>query len=174
MKKTKTSLIKHSAYYLLDDRINGDTAKPLIEFIREHPGDLMIGIDSIGGSAHVAKFLTAILNENSDRITLAAVCGVYSSAFEMFYRFRGKRIMTDGCRGMYHYGAIGCNISENGKPFRGEDKCVKKNVVIEGEFTESIAKDVMNKKEFRRFKNNGDIYFSFNRMREIFPDAMII
>lgn len=161
-------------YFLFDGGIENEDVASLIDFLNQNDGDVKVGLCSGGGSSGTARFLLDILNQNRHRITLCAVVGVYSAAFEIFYKFKGKKELTFGAKGMYHYGTIEVRISDAVKPAKGEDRCDFRNMKIYRKERDSFAKMFMNKEELKDFKRNEDIYFDFVRMKEIFSDAEII
>lgn len=162
-------------YYIFDAEINAETVQPLFDFICSTDDDVQVGICCVGGENDVERFLLNALNENKDRVTLVALSAIYSAAFALFYQFEGKRKITFGTRGMYHYSGVNVRVAANGGIQDGEERAA-------AQFTKSNQKkwqddfvgEFMNPAELRSFKSGKDVYFSFDRIREIFPDLEII
>lgn len=98
--------------------------------------------------------------------------GVYSAAFYIFFFAECKRKIIYGSLGMHHKEYLkNVYINEKGKPKYNDDVCQIENLkIIKGNFLSKI----MTKKERLSYKNDDDVYFTFNRMKEIFPDVEII
>lgn len=161
-------------YYLHEDGIVADKIAPLIEFIHSNEGALTIGINSMGGESAAARFLLYILNENKDRITLVATTGIFSAAFELFYRFEGTKKMCKNCRGMFHYASMEVRIAANMKPDGAYEKSHWGLLKEDRSENEAFAKTFMTSQEFNSMKQNNDIYFQFPRMKEIFSGVEIV
>jgi hypothetical protein len=75
---------------------------------------------------------------------------------------------------MMHYSSTNINTMSNGQPTYSEDENIIKNwkerVKDEVEFVEKF----MTPSELKRYKRGNDVYFTFKRMKEIFPDVEII
>jgi len=156
-------------YYIFEGRIEfGEGLQKLLDFIGNNEGELLIGIDSIGGSATIGELLLNILNLNKERVTLQCLNGVYSTAFYLFAEFEGKKLLAENSKGMWHYGKTTICIDDKGNPFDGEDEVVKSSNKYRKAFSGRIAKKYMNEKELQKFKKGEDVYFGYERMREMF------
>lgn len=161
-------------YYLHSDGINPDTVRQMIEFVQDNEGELTIGINSSGGDVSAAAFLLDCLNANKDRITIIAVTAVFSAAFSLFYRFNGKKKITTGCRGMFHYSTQPITMAANGRPDGWYDENALDVLKSDRAGLDEFAGLFMTPSELKKFRKNWDVYFNTQRMREIFPDAEII
>lgn len=166
---------RHNAYFFFSDLIKDENVGDLIEFINKTGNDpIMIGIKSCGGSSTLLYFLQRIFKEQSERISLVAIAGIYSAAFDLFYNFTGKRFLTRETKGMYHWAAQEVTINANSKLTYYEDEAMKRDRKrLKKEQLVFIAK-FMTAGEIRKFKEGKDVYFDFSRMQEIFPDAEIL
>lgn len=161
-------------YHLLKGQINPEIVKETLDFICDHKGHLTVAIDSHGGEKAYADMLLFALNQNKDRVTLIAIAGVASCAFDIFYGFQGVRKMAFGCMGMTHYSSRNIDTHSNGEAAYAEGDCHKKNLKAYKEYELFILRKFATEKEIKRFKKSWDVYFSFKRMQQIFPDAEII
>lgn len=162
-------------YYIFDAQITAETVQPLLDFIGNNDDELQIGICCVGGENDVERFLLNALNENKDRITLVAMSAIYSAAFALFYQFKGKRKITFGTRGMYHYSGVNVRVAANGGIQDSEEKAAaeftKRN---QKQWQDSFANGFMSVSELRNFRSGKDVYFTFDRIKQIFPHLEII
>lgn len=141
-------------FFIHSTEINYETAVPLLDFIQNNEGPITIGMNSGGGSQEVATFILEAMNQNADRITLVALAGVYSAAFFIFFNFKGKRKMTYGARGMWHYSCQEVNIAANGKPACGEGDTQVKNAPLNMVRDEAFGRKFMTRREVSDMKRN--------------------
>jgi len=162
-------------YYIFNGGIDKDPVNTLIDYINNNPGNITISFTSTGGDMEMGRFLVHALNDNADRITLVAVNWIYSCAFKIFHSFKGKRMITFGCGGMFHYTSLNMSMTYDNKPnyeYEGAaqiasmKECKKENL--------NFCKTFMTDKELDLYKQNRDVHFSFPRMRQIFKDVEII
>lgn len=160
-------------YFHLHGELNNESLESFYNFLNQYDTeDCTISIMSGGGSTCVAKSIINALNLKRESVTL--VCHeVYSGAFEIFYRTKCKKILAETCKGLYHLSAAKMWVSANKRPFEKEDRIIAKNWK-ESTCQLDFVKQFMTKKELSEFKKGNDVYFTFKRMKEIFPDAEII
>lgn len=162
-------------YFLLNGEIDCETIQPVLDFIGNNEGELQIGICSGGGDNDVMRFLQDALNANAERVTLVAMQGIYSAAFEIFVKYSGKRKMTTGTRGMYHYSGLQVRNNALGVFTDEEERtAVKFNRKYRLLEQTDLAKRFMTPAEFKKFRSSKDVYFDFERMKEICPNCKII
>lgn len=161
-------------YFLFDQLLDAEGIKKIIDFIQDNEGALNIVISSDGGKFWLTSFLSKILNDNADRITLTAIENIYSSAFYLFLSFQGKKALTFGCMGMVHYGSKSITITHNGLPYYDDEKIWLLNCKEKADYCHDMISSVLTESEFNSFKNNGHVYLSFERLRQIFPEAEIV
>lgn len=165
------SVVVGEKYFLFDGAIVPEKVNPLIDFVQNTPGDLVIGMNSNGGATGVGRFLTHVLNRNKDRITLINVNRVSSAAFEVFYAFQGKKILLYNVSGMMHRGYVDVSIDSAGKGVYHHDVDDINKVKYEAAGELEMATLIMTPAELKKFKKGDDIYFGFDRMKQIFHDA---
>lgn len=160
--------------FLFNGEFDADGIQSIINFVNANEGELSIGIWSGGGRLEPTMFLTDFLNFHKDRITLTAVAGVFSAAFELFYFFKGKKKLHFGSKGMTHYGQMMIRYKWNNDTTDAEYKIDKDFFSQQKKRTDKEGAKFMTVDELKRFKKGEDVYFDFNRMKEIFPNAEII
>lgn len=163
--------MEHRKYYVHADGLNDEKTKPLIDFINNTPGDLVIGLNCGGGSEAMRCFVQQLLAENADRITLVAMVGIYSAAFELFYKYDGVKVLTNGVAGMYHLASLNAHINANGNPEVGEAAAIFEGVKMTKLECDNFAASFMTPSEIKKYRKGEDVYFGFKRMKEIFPDV---
>lgn len=161
-------------YHLHADGINEISVMDTINFIQNNEGELTIGLNSNGGGSSCAAFLLDCLNKNKDRITLIALTGVFSAAFRVFYDFAGEKKMSHGCLGMYHYESQDVMMFAKIQPDKPDGEGVISALKSDKSANDTFAEKFMTPAEIRRFRQNLDVYFDFERMKQIFPEAEII
>jgi ATP-dependent protease ClpP protease subunit len=135
-------------------------------------------INSLGGNPFVGVILYEFLNQSEiiNKVELIAIDYIESTAFDIFYNFKGKRSIVTGTLGMYHHCAISglrtmgefSNKKNNElRSCKAKAKCLSK---------ETIKKATLfcTKKELSIIEKGNDCYFSFERMTQIFKNAKII
>jgi hypothetical protein len=165
----------HEHHYIIDAGINGDTLREFCAWLENRSGNILLGITSSGGSKTYGSYLLRVLNENKHRITLQALGGVYSAAFDVFYFYEGPKALVRGeSKGMTHYGYQTIEINEANKVVYHEGICAVVNLKYNLTRSLEVASKIMTPQELRKFKKGDDVYFSFERMVQIFPNAEII
>lgn len=164
-------------YYLLKGDINTETVTHALEYINEHVEEhqITIAITSEGGTSYDGRFLLQCLNQYYSKIKLVCLDKVYSSAFDIFYKFKGVKELSLGCRGMLHCDSMYIPTMSS--------KVIKKDEETQSSFlqldilrdeTVKMCSDFCTKEEVQSLIKGEDIYFDFNRMKKIFPKAHIM
>lgn len=160
--------------YLVSGTIEEGFVEKIFEILRNDPGQISISIRSNGGSKMCNRIVLNALNENKDRVKLVAFGGVYSAAFVLFYFFEGKKAMVPGTTGMYHQSSVNLALSSRGQIDGQEDRLVQDENRRQYNIERGFASSFMTKSELKTFCSNRDVYFSFERMKEIFPNVEIL
>ena len=160
-------------YFHLEGEINDELLTKFYEFCNSYEdNDWTISICSGGGFTTIGKTIVHLINQRPKRVTL--ICQeAYSSAFEIFYRSKCKRILTGFCKGMFHLNSAKMYMQSNLKPEFIEDRCIMQNWKDSNTNTE-MAEEFLTTKELIKFKKGQDIYFSLERMKKIFMFAEVI
>jgi hypothetical protein len=160
-------------FHLLTERIDKDSTRAVLDFLNTG-GELTLAMDSQGGIKAFADLMLHALNQNKDRVTIIVLAGVGSCGFDIFYGFQGVRKLTFGCMGMTHYSSRSIDIHPNGAAAYTEGVCHKKNLKAYKDRELEVLGQFATPSEITQFKKGWDVYFSFERMKEIFPEAEII
>lgn len=160
-------------HFHLNGIIDDDLLNKFYAFWNQYEeDDWTISIFSGGGFTAAGKTIINALNSRQGMVTL--ICHeAYSVAYEIFYRTKCKKILAETCKGMYHLSSAKMWITANMMASTEEDRVIVKDWK-ETRSQYIFAKEFMNKKEFKKFKKGDDVYFTFKRMKEIFPDAEVI
>lgn len=164
-------------YFSFNKNITRDTYSSFLEFVNTNSEDNWeITIDSSGGLGRQTFHIISIINSRSSQYKTKLVClGAYSAAFLIFHQTKCKKVLATTCRGMFHYGLSEVTLSDNGEIWSREDEVAMKDLKrFSVPLLNKIAAKFMKKKELKQFKKGWDVYLSFKRMKEIFPDAEII
>ena len=166
-------------FKLLVGDITDENIHPLLECINDsnQQTKFVIGITSEGGDSYSGRFLLNVLNDPSNvkRITLVCVEKCYSIAFDIFYKFKGKKQIMLGSSGMLHYDSTSLQICHKDLikhdpelPCSLEQLKVLRDETIKS--TLEFAKDY----EISELQRGSDIYFTYSRMLEIFKDIEVV
>ena len=160
-------------YFHLNGIINEELLEKFIEFRNENESEeWTIVSNSGGGKSNLAQVILYEINNRTIRTVLVSV-GIYSASFVIFYFAKCEKKITEGSIGMIHLRANDISIQSHGKPQFSEDACVVKNHKETREI-DSFVEEFMTKDEVKRYRKGDDVYFTFKRMKEIFPDAETI
>lgn len=161
--------------YHIHGRIDKESYFGLIDFLNQNEGvEKSISIDSAGGEVGYGEAMLYAMNEVSNEIELVGINGIYSCAFYVFYKFRGRKILFDGTKGMIHRMMASVTINDNGNLAYNEDECIKADLKERQERNLKWVMSFMTTKELRTYKKGWDVYFTTSRMKELFPDAVYV
>lgn len=166
-------------YKQLNDDITEESIYPIVEAINDSnlQTKFVVGITSEGGSSYSGRFLLNVLNNPSNvkRITLVCIDKCYSIAFDVFYKFKGKKQIMLGSRGMLHYDSMPLQMCHDGLLKQDPElQCGLEQLQVLRHETLTIVNTFLNKKEIEDLTKGTDVFFSYSRMLEIFPDAEIV
>lgn len=159
-------------YFQLEGIINEGLVTSFMDFCNNNiTEECTIVINSAGGKSTLATVILDIINSHSEKITLISA-GVYSAAFYIFFYAKCKKKIIYGSLGMHHKCYLkDVFINEKGKPKYQEDICQIENLKsTKSNYLENFMTD----EEKVLFDNDDDVYFTFNRMKELFPTVEII
>ena len=160
-------------YYIHADGLSEGKVSQLIEFINNTDGEIVIGLNCGGGSNAVRSFVQQMFEENFDRLTLVALTGIYSAAFELFYNYTGRKVLTQGVCGMFHMATLECSFNANCKPNSDEERTIFHSLLMCGDSDRIFAASFMEESELLEYDEGKDVYMDFLRMQQIFPQAKI-
>lgn len=161
-------------YYLYEGDINKEHVEPLIAFLNNNEGEVTIGLNSVGGEMGLSRLVLKMLNDNKERVTLMAVETIESAAFNIFRDFRGKKLLSFGCRGMLHHAYCKVFISGNGKITFKSGRAISSVLKSDWKETHKKSKGWLTKKEVKLLNKDKDVNFDFERMKELFPGVKVV
>lgn len=160
-------------YFSMIGQIDQAMLERFIDFYNNNlDSEVCIIINTSGGSFFFSETIIRMINLHGN-VTLI-IQGAYSAGLYIACMSDCKKLLSKSCRGMWHYGRWEISYNDKNKPYYHEDECVIDNMVFHKRYTEKLAKKIMTVKEFKLFKKDHDIYFSFTRMKQIFTEAKIM
>jgi len=103
-------------------------------------------------------------------IKLVLLYKALSSWFYIFHSYKWVKYMTEGCYWMIHFPHLDVSIKQDWKEADEHDTCRINSMKQAARFDTLF----MSKKERKRFDDWKDIWFDFDRMKEIFPNVEIL
>lgn len=91
--------------------IDSDCVEKLSSFLSEHDWEVTIMLQSEWWETFSWSAVLYLLDTNKDRITLVWYWEILSCAFDIFFRFRWKRIIASECIWMYHLATVSLSIN---------------------------------------------------------------
>jgi hypothetical protein len=160
-------------YFNLSGTIDDSILTRFLDFYNQNNQDeITIVIDSGGGRVACSNVILSIVNDNPAKFTLLNI-GSFSSAFCIFYYAKCKKLLSKGSIGMIHMAMVkDVIVDERGKYPYPSDECNVKNAIAMSD--KRWCRKFMTEKEFSDYKKGKDVYFTFKRMKEIFPAAKTI
>jgi len=160
-------------YFTMQTGINEELLDRFVVFFNEHrESPVTIIVHSRGGSMGIGETILHMISEMAD-VTLI-IHSVYSSAFNICYSAECKKILSKSAKGMYHQPKASVEIAVDRSPYYHEDNCLYLNFKHEKKYSDSLAKEIMTKKEYELYVKRDEVWFDFNRMKQIFPDAEVM
>jgi len=162
-------------YFFIEDIMNYELLHKFVAFANASENEpWTILLNSDGGRESVELVILNAINTHKHSVT---VVGMYlmSAAFDLFYHAKCKRQLTNGCMGMYHMAYNELQINVNGRPsYTSGEAMMKRNKETGHAKALDFATEFMTPLELKKFKKGDDVYFTFKRLKEIFPDVTII
>lgn len=151
-------------------KITHDHFNEFVKFTNDHPDENWgIVLDSVGGQSALMKIIVEIINSRPDKVKI--YCNnAYSAAFEILWNVKCDIYFSDFTKGCVHLPKAEMFIMSNNKPAYYEDECIVKGWKENGDDV-SHYKKFLTKKEWKKIKKGDDIFFTYKRMRKIFPNS---
>lgn len=162
-------------YYNWIEEITNESFLKFCEFLNNNQNEeITLNFQSNGGTQNLASALVKVIDDSISKIIVTG--NIYSGGFYVIYHTKVPIVLIKGVMGMWHYAIYtGFAITvKNSKATYTEDIMKIKNNKVFKKLCIELAKNVMNKKEFKKFDKDKDVYFPFDRMKKIFPEAAII
>lgn len=157
-------------YFNINNSIDESTLNILINQIN----NLKDGILTIyftcpnGGLTDTGEALIHLINTNKDRITIIFYGELFSMGMNIFLRTSCSKVVLPDTRGMYHYTWQDIAINESGKPLGEYEKfSLSELKKAKKRSLETIDNLPLTEKESKAMKSGKDVYFSYERMKEL-------
>ncbi len=158
------------AKFGIDGDITSETLSSLIAFSNIHSEDNEIYICSGGGNYHSSEAIINVIKPTDTIIAYGKIC---SSAFEIFFRAKCKKVILENCYGMYHQSSTSIAMDERWQPTYKVDEFLKTQIVGSYKNMTNKMSEMLNftEAEKRKLKKGQDVFFSTDRLREILKNA---
>lgn len=133
---------------------------------KEH---LIIYFSSPGGENSSTSALIHLINTYKDITTLFAYNEISSNGFRLFYEVECYKEIIDDTFGMYHLSSHpGVHVYEGGTMKNNEYSHFVNNTLNNYNYLDNVNSLVkFTKEELKNIKDNRDVYFSTERLREM-------
>jgi hypothetical protein len=163
--------------YFLFDKCFDDQIKEFISFINENTDDqINIILDNLGGKTAYASIIIKMINDfDTKRFNSKfTITGnrLFSSGFVIFTKATCKKFILKDAIGAFHKARFSnIDLLTNGKPVWDSDIAQLSSKSLN---EDSISLEFMTKAELKKYNRGDDVYFNYERLKEIFPEAEII
>lgn len=152
-------------YFAIDGDINQQMLERFTEFYNKGYEKISISLSTDGGDNWIGEVIIDMINNHPDATLI--VQRAWSTGMAIAVQSKCKKTITSTCTGMYHYSTRQIWINDLGKPAYGSSIDNMKHLPYKKALSEKFARNIMNKKEFKKFKKDKDVYFGYKRMCEI-------
>lgn len=160
-------------YFFIDGKMDGELLQRFISFVNDNQAESWtIILNTAGGKTDVGETVLFIINENKEKCTLIAH-NIYSAGFNLFYNAKCSKYLTPSSKGMYHMATAELWMRPDGKASYYEDRCITKNMKAGNEIDKEFIKGFMTEREQTKFNKGDDVFFTYDRLREIFPGTRL-
>lgn len=154
--------------YFTLEKIEKDSFHSLMDFLNQE-WEKTVYINSPWWDISYTEMILKDINSRTD-VVLVANC-IMSSGFRLFYWFNGKKYIMTWAYWMLHRSYTSNIIIDNrGKVTYPDHKCAVKSIKQQVNPTYKNLK----KKEVKDYKKWYDVYFTFKRLKELFPAVEVI
>lgn len=121
-----------------------------------------------GGMTDVGEALVDFVNKNKDSIDIFFYGELFSTGMIIFLATDCQKEILKDTRGMYHFAWQEININQTGKPTEDYDIFSMKEMKrSKAQTIEFLKNTKLSDKELTLIKKGKDVYFSYDRMREL-------
>jgi hypothetical protein len=153
-------------HYIFADKIEIEPVNKLLDFINSNDDQITILVECSGGYNYLFDYLIYFLNLNQERIILMAGSQISSNGFNIFYQFKGKRIVGDDTFALVHKSFFDIDTSNLNDTGSIQFKKLQVLNKLNSEYFE-ILKPNLTKTEQVKFKKGFSIALEPSRIREI-------
>ena len=148
--------------------VNEDLLVSISESISNND-NVKIYLNSTGGSEWCSLAIVDIINNNKDKVELIGFGYLLSAAFHIMVESKCKKRILDNTYGMYHQSIWDVEISALNKPSNVLDKFrVEKSIKGYRVYYEEKCKEWgFSEQELKIYKKGEDVYFSYERFKEL-------
>ena len=150
--------------------IDENLTKEISECISNKDYDkVVIYLSSFGGSEWDAQVIIDMINENKDKVEVIGYGKLLSAAFLIFMDIKCKKRILDNSYGMFHQGNWSTDIRYNGNPssdfYKFRVKQTKSKIYPY--YVDKCKEWGFNEQELKKYKKGEDVYFSYERFKEL-------
>lgn len=156
-------------YYHIEGEMSDEQAQKFIAFVNENDDNIVVYLDSSGGTCASALMIQDIISREPERFEVVASFQILSSAFELFFSVDCKKKIMPDTFGAYHL--IGQTSRINAAGVASEPlseftmRQIRKTGVRQAvEFGQRIG---MNPKEVDAIRRGKDVFFTNERLNQL-------
>ena len=152
-----------------ETEIDSEFFKELTELLSNKEEKHQIYFSSNGGDVWLIEPIIKIINENKDNIELIGVREISSSALSIFIGAKCKKSITKNTYAIWHKPSFSFDLDDKNKP-RNDFYKFKNKHIVEGfskEFELEYKDWGLKKSEIKKYKKGEDVYFSYERFKEL-------
>ena len=158
---------------IIHNKIDTDAFRGLVDFLNDHDGPVTIYLSSSGGDEHIMHCMLDAMTSRVDDITLIGSGHLFSSGFDLFFLFSGKRVLLPSVLGMCHLCRVGVEISETGKMYYSQDEAMRKYVMQYASINtiELLNTLGISEKDRKKILAGDEVYFLPAQMEEFLNNS---
>lgn len=159
-------------YFFMRGAIDAELMNRFIDFYNLGYDQVSIILNTEGGTGIYGQVIIQMINSIPDCTLIMQKC--YSTGFYIAQQAKCKKLIGFECKGMFHYGYHAIDLSMNGKPDTTLVKIIMEETKRIGPIRKAMAEIFMKAEELQEFEKGYEVYFGYERMKEIFPNAQIL
>lgn len=130
---------------------------------------ITIYISSDGGLVSILDSILHVINLDPKRFNIVGYDELCSCGFEFYIKANCKKELIPRCIGMYHQSTTSVSLNDKGKAtyYDGEAYLKRKQHFFYPELIKFMDQCEFTKKEKNRIKKGDDVYFQYDRFKEI-------
>ena len=154
-------------FYEVD--IDADFFKELAELLSIKDESHTIYFSSNGGDLWLVEPIIKMINDNKERLEIIGVREISSSALSIFLGVKCKKSITKNTFAIWHKPSFSFDLDDKNKP-RNDFYKFKNKYIVEGfskEFELEYKDWGLKKSEIKKYKKGEDVYFGYERFKEL-------
>jgi hypothetical protein len=152
----------------IDGTLDVGIVSDIAEFLSEEgPKLLYLSLD--GGSIGYASTIIDMINR-TPQLTVVGSNRLYSAGLWIFSEIKVPKELSDRTRGMWHQGTLEVTMNTDGKMTYIADKfSMRRHKQDQDDIIMGLARKLsMTDKEIEKIMKGKDVYFTYERMKEMF------